>query len=210
MSAQKRLMDICLALVLSLVLGPIMLILALLILIRDGRPVFYRSERMKRPDQAFQLLKFRTMTEDKNDSGVTAGYKAVRVTRMGHWLRRHRLDELPQLFNILRGDMSFVGPRPPLRCYVDMHPALYARVLQNRPGVTGLATLYFYHREEKFLAACATAAEAQEIYIRRCIPMKARLDLIWAKNQSLCYDSQLIYETVVRVFSRPGQKTAPT
>jgi len=206
MSMQKRLMDISLALLLSVVLLPVILILALVVLIKDGRPVFYRSERMRRIDQHFHLWKFRTMTVVKNDSGVTAGYKSARVTKMGHWLRRRRLDELPQLFNILRGDMSFVGPRPPLRCYVDTHPALYARVLQNRPGVTGLATLYFYHKEEKILAGCTTANETEELYIRRCIPMKARLDLIWAKNQSLCYDAQLIGETAWRVLSRQTKK----
>ena len=206
MSPQKRLMDIGLALVLGIILLPAFLILALLVLLKDGRPVFYRSERMKRPDQAFMLWKFRTMSEVANDSGVTAGYKAARVTKMGHWLRRHRLDELPQLYNILRGDMSFVGPRPPLRCYVDMHPALYARVLQNRPGVTGLATLYFHHREEHMLAACASADESEALYVRRCIPVKARLDLIWAKNQSLCYDARLIVETARRVFSRRKKK----
>ena len=208
MSLQKRLMDIGLALVLGAILLPGILILALLVLIKDGRPVFYRSERMKRPDTPFMLWKFRTMTEVANDSGVTAGYKTARVTKMGHWLRRRRLDELPQLYNILRGDMSFVGPRPPLRCYVDMHPALYDRVLQNRPGVTGLATLYFHHREEHMLAACASADESEELYIRRCIPVKARLDLIWAKNQSLCYDARLIVETTLRVFSR-GKKKQP-
>lgn len=202
MSLQKRLMDICLALILSIILLPVILIFALLVLIKDGHPVFYRSERMKRPDQPFHLWKFRTMTNAENDSGVTAGYKAARVTKTGHWLRNHRLDELPQLFNILRGDMSFVGPRPPLRCYVEMHPALYARVLQNRPGVTGLATLYFHYKEGQLLAACGSASETEDIYIRRCIPVKARLDLIWAKNQSLCYDAQLIVETASRVFSR--------
>ncbi len=208
MSLQKRLMDIGLALLLGAILLPGILILALLVLIKDGRPVFYRSERMKRPDTPFMLWKFRTMTEVANDSGVTAGYKAARVTKMGHWLRRHRLDELPQLYNILRGDMSFVGPRPPLRCYVDMHPALYARVLHNRPGVTGLATLYFHHREDHMLAACASADESEALYVRRCIPVKARLDLIWAKNQSLCYDARLIVETTLRVFSR-GKKKQP-
>ncbi len=206
MSVQKRLMDISLAVVLSLVLGPVILILAIVVLLKEGRPVFYRSERMKRPDQPFQLWKFRTMTEDKNDSGVTAGYKNARVTKTGQWLRSRRLDELPQLLNILRGDMSFVGPRPPLRRYVETHPALYAQVLQNRPGVTGLATLYFYHKEEKLLAACTSAAESEDLYIRRCIPMKARLDLIWSKNQSLCYDAQLIGETALRVFSRQIRK----
>ncbi len=202
MSVQKRLMDISLALVLSLILAPIMLILALIILIRDGRPIFYRSERMKRPNQPFQLWKFRTMTPAKNDHGVTAGHKAARITQTGRWLRRTRLDELPQLFNILRGDMSFVGPRPPLRRYVETHPDLYAQVLQNRPGVTGLATLRFHHKEEKMLTACSSENETEELYIRHCIPIKARLDLIWAKNQSLCYDAQLIGETALRVFSR--------
>jgi lipopolysaccharide/colanic/teichoic acid biosynthesis glycosyltransferase len=73
-------------------------------------------------------------------------------------------------------------------------------VLQNRPGVTGLATLRFHHKEGKMLAACSSANETEELYIRHCIPIKARLDLIWAKNQSLCYDAQLICETVLRVF----------
>ena len=97
----------------------------------------------------------------------------------GRFLRRSRLDEVPQLWNVLKGDMSFVGPRPPLRLYVERFPELYAKVLQSRPGVTGLATLVFHRHEEKLLAACRSAAETDAVYARRCVPRKARIDLIY-------------------------------
>lgn len=205
MTPAKRLLDIGLALILSVLLLPVIVILSLIILLVDGRPVFYLSERMKGPDRAFCLWKFRTMRSAAADSGVSAGYKATRITPLGARLRRHRLDELPQLFNILRGDMSFVGPRPPLRCYVEMFPELYAEVLRSRPGVTGLATLVFHRSEETLLAQCQSPGETEELYVRRCIPRKARLDLIWARNRNICYDIRLIAETALRIFStKPG------
>lgn len=200
MTPSKRVMDLLLALVLCVLLVPVIVVIALAVLMVDGRPVFYRSERMKAPDQAFTLWKFRTMTQDAADHGVTAGYKQERFTRLGRRLRRFRLDELPQLWNILRGDMSFVGPRPPLRRYVEMRPDLYASVLQNRPGVTGLATLTYHHCEEMLLARCTCAEETDALYLQRCVPVKARLDMIWAKNRSICYDIKLILDTVKRVF----------
>ena len=206
MTASKRLMDIGLALVLVVILALPTLVVALWVLAVDGRPVFYPSERMKTPDTPFTLWKFRTMRTDRNDTGVSGGYKTARITRTGRILRGKRLDELPQLFNILRGDMSFVGPRPPLRRYVELRPDLYARVLRNRPGVTGLATLRYHAREEKLLARCADAAETERVYLRRCVPAKARLDLIWAHNRSVCYDAALIVETVRRVLLRTRPK----
>lgn len=201
MTPTKRLMDITLAFLIGAILLPVFLVLSLAILICDGRPVLYRSERMKTPDTPFYLWKFRTMQTATDDCGVSAGYKDERITQLGARLRRHRLDELPQLFNVLRGDMSFVGPRPPLRYYVDLHPKLYARVLKNCPGVTGLATLIYHRTEERILAKCQSPAETDEIYERRCIPIKARLDLIWARNQSLCYDTHLIIVTAFRIFT---------
>lgn len=202
----KRITDLILALVLTLVLSPFIILIAFLILVRDGRPVFYRSERMKTCDQAFILWKFRTMTNTAADSGVSGGDKAARVTRTGRILRKTRLDELPQLLNILRGDMSFVGPRPPLRYYVEKHPAVYAQVLTHRPGVTGLATLRYHRTEERLLANCQTAAETDQVYSRRCVPVKARLDMIWAANQSLCFDLRLILETITRVIGASAKR----
>ncbi len=201
MTPAKRIMDISLGLLLALILLPVIALLSLLILIFDGRPVFYLAERMKTTGTPFCLWKFRTMTVTDRDSGVSAGYKSSRITRMGAFLRRNRLDELPQLLNILRGDMSFVGPRPPLRRYVEMFPGLYGGILTHRPRGTGHATLVFHHTEERLLAGCQTAAETEDVYIRRCIPVKARLDLIWAENRNLCFDLKLIIETAIRVFS---------
>lgn len=202
MTPAKRLVDIVLAGILCLVLAPLFAGVALMVLIRDGRPVLYISERMKAPDTAFRLWKFRTMTTASRDSGVSGGDKAARITPLGARLRRLRLDELPQLINILRGDLSFVGPRPPLRRYVELRPDLYARVLRCRPGVTGLATLVYHAHEERLLARCRSAAETERAYLRRCVPAKARLDLIYARHRSLCFDLVLIYETVRRIFGQ--------
>lgn len=204
MTLGKRLFDIALALILGAVLIVPILILSGLILLRDGRPVLYLSERMKTPDTGFQLWKFRTMSVVQSDSGVSGGDKTARITPLGARLRRYRLDELPQLWNILRGDISFVGPRPPLRRYVELCPDLYARVLRSRPGVTGLATIVFHKTEERLLSACRSADETEAVYLRRCVPIKAKLDLIYARNQSLCYDAALILETLRRVFRRSG------
>ena len=205
MTAGKRATDIVLALLLGLILLPVILAIALVILLRDGRPVLYLSERMKTPSEPFTLLKFRTMTTTRNDSGVCGGDKTTRITPTGQILRRTRLDELPQLLNILRGDLSFVGPRPPLRAYVEKHPDIYARVLRSRPGVTGLATLRYHRTEERLLSACRTAAETDAMYSRRCVPAKARLDTIWAANRSLCFDAALMIETAARAFDSVGK-----
>lgn len=201
MTFGKRVADIFFVLLFLIPLSPAILIVAVAILLLDGRPVFYVSERMKTPEQAFFLWKFRTMCPDRNDSGVSGGDKINRITRTGSFLRKYRLDELPQLWNILKGDISFVGPRPPLRRYVELFPDLYKQVLKSRPGVTGLATLAYHKTEEELLSDCQTAEETEEVYCRRCVPRKAELDLIYAENQNLCYDIKLMTATVVRRIS---------
>ncbi len=198
----KRGFDLALALVLTLLLAPVLLGVAVAILIRDGRPVFYVSERMRRPNQAFWLWKFRTMRPVGQDSGVSGGDKETRITSTGRFLRRTRLDELPQLWNVLRGDISFVGPRPPLREYVERFPALYSEVLVCRPGITGLATLIYHAHEERLLARCRTSEETDAVYCRSCVPRKARLDMIYRDNWSLGLDIWIMYETFRRVLRR--------
>jgi len=195
MTAPKRLFDIVLAALLAVVLTPVMLLIAGLILVLDGRPVLHGSLRARTPGRNFRLWKFRSMVPDRADAGVTGGDKSRRITRTGRFLRRTRLDELPQLWNILKGDMSFVGPRPPLPRYVEMFPEVYGKVLRSRPGLTGLATLVYHRTEERLLAACSTAEETEQVYIRRCIPRKARLDLIYAADRNLCSDLRLIVAT---------------
>jgi len=196
MTPAKRLFDLALALLLLLPGSVAMLAIAAAIVICDGRPVLFRSERMRDLDRAFGLLKFRTMRPDPQDRGVTGGDKAGRVTRLGAFLRKSRLDELPQLFNIIAGDMSFVGPRPPLRTYVEGDPDLYRRVLASRPGLTGLATLLYRRHEERLLTACTTSEETDRVYRTRCVPKKARLDLIYQRKRSFCYDVVILGRTI--------------
>ena len=196
MPAWKRAFDLALAGGFAVILAPIFLGLVLWLLVKQGRPIFYVSERMKTPDTAFPLIKFCTMTTGTEDGGVSGGNKAGRITPAGATLRATRLDEMPQLINILKGDLSFVGPRPPLRTYVDRAPELYAQVLACRPGVTGLATLVYHRHEAMLLERCDTAEETDAVYARACVPRKARLDLIYRDHRSLCFDIDLLLQTL--------------
>ena len=199
---RKRIFDLFFASLLVVILGPIILWLVVYILIKQGRPLFYPAERMKTPTEPFTLWKFRTMTVVDQDQGVSGAHKASRVTPLGAKLRAKRLDEFPQLWNILRGDLSFVGPRPPLREYVERFPEIYGEVLKSRPGVTGLATIRFHKHEERLLSRCTTPEETDDVYTRICVPRKARLDLIYQRHQSTCYDFDLVFQTIGNLFRR--------
>lgn len=200
MTPAKRISDLLLAITLTLLLLPLIVVVALAILILEGRPVLFGHTRAKSPDQTFTLWKFRTMrpTRVVKDHGVSGGHKRRRITRIGAFLRRTRLDEMPQLWNVIRGDISFVGPRPPDPRYVEMFPELYAEVLKSRPGLTGLATVVYHKTEDRLLAACKTPQQTEAVYTRICVPRKAKLDLIYARNRNLIYDTVLILATVFR------------
>lgn len=204
MTPGKRALDLALSVPTAILVLPLIALIALVLLIREGRPVFYVSERMKTHDTPFMLYKFRTMrpAPPGAEGGVTGGDKADRMSDFHRALRRSRLDELPQIWNVIRGDMSLVGPRPPLRVYVDDYPETYREVLVCRPGVTGLASLVFHAHEEMLLKHCRTASETDDVYRRRCIPRKARLDLIYRSNQSVCGDIVLILKTARGVLLR--------
>lgn len=207
----KRTLDVLGSFTLAVVLAPLIVSVAVLVQLRDGGPVLYRSERMRAPGRPFLLWKFRTMRPAPGDSGVSGGDKAARITPTGRTLRRLRLDELPQLWNVFRGDMSFVGPRPPLRRYTEAFPDLYAEVLRVKPGITGLATLVFCQTEERLLQACASPAETDAVYARRCVPRKARIDRLYAEHQGLCWDFWLMFATIRRSLPlSPGRRRPPT
>ncbi len=205
MTWRKRIFDLFFASLLVVILGPILIWLVIYLLIKEGRPIFYVAERMKGPTTPFNLWKLRTMTVVNEDQGVTGANKSARVTKTGEWLRRKRLDEFPQLWNILRGDLSFVGPRPPLREYVERFPDIYRDVLKSRPGVTGLATIRFHKHEERLLSRCKTPEATDDIYCRICVPRKAKLDLIYQRNQSTCYDFDLVFQTIGNLFHRTNR-----
>lgn len=196
--SSRRAIDLTIAIVLGLLLAAPFALLVLLVLVIEGRPVFHVSERMNSTSRAFGLVKLRTMRPAPDRDGVTGGDKAGRMSPLHRLLRRTRIDELPQLWNVIRGDLHLIGPRPPLRIYVEAFPELYARVLHGGVGVTGLASLRFHAHEERLLAACRTAAETDSVYRRRCIPRKARLDMIYQTRRSYWFDLRIIAETAAK------------
>ena len=205
----KRGVDLTLALALLALLLVPMAVVAALLLITQGRPLIYSGERMKAPGQPFWQYKFRTMTLHDDDSGATGAHKHWRITPLGRFLRRSRLDELPQLFNILAGNMSFVGPRPPLPEYVERFPALYSTVLQTKPGVTGLATLIYHRHEDRILAGCKTAEQTERAYYARCLPTKLRIELVYRRTASPWLDFWIMWKTFLAVipgYDRPRKK----
>jgi len=203
----KRFADLTLAAGLAIPAMGLLVVLYVMAIVAHGRPVFYLGERMRAPGQTFRLVKLRTMTTcPTGEQRALGGDLRHRVTPFGAWLRRTRLDELPQLWNVVRGDMSFVGPRPPLQRFVEAAPEAYAEVLRNRPGITGLATVMVCTREERLLASCRTPAESESAYLRRCLPVKLRIDRIYHRRRSLALDAYVIYLTVARVIPLPGRR----
>ncbi|MDA8586378.1 sugar transferase [Rhodobacteraceae bacterium] len=197
--------DQALALVLLPSVAVVLAVLYVVVVALQGRPFIFTSERMRSKDQAFYLLKIRTMKLPEQSMNETAlgGDQKWRVTPVGAFLRRTRLDELPQIFNVLRGELRFVGPRPPLRKYVEQYPVLYGQVLADtRPGITGLATVILHAREERLLSRCRTSAETDAVYRRRCIPMKARLDLVYRDNRGWVLNAMILWMTFSRLLPR--------
>ena len=149
----KRIFDILVSILSLMALFPVMLMIAIWILIDSRGGVFFKQIRVGRNNKNFKMLKFRSMQPDSEKKGMlTVGGRDPRITSAGYYLRKSKLDELPQLLNIFIGDMSFVGPRPPLRQYVEACPEIYAEVLKSRPGVTGLATIAYHEHEARLLA----------------------------------------------------------
>lgn len=163
----------------------------------DSRgPVFYRQLRVGRGGRDFYLYKFRSMYLDADKKGlITVGGRDPRVTPSGYYIRKYKLDEFPQLINVLKGDMSLVGPRPEVRKYVDMYTPEQLHVLDVRPGITDMASIQ-YSNENELLAA---VDNPEEYYIRVIMPDKLRMNLEYVQNHSLLYDLRLIFKTISKV-----------
>ncbi len=190
----KRLLDIVLATAGLVLLSPLMLAVALAIKLGDRGPVLFKQERVGRHFKPFRIFKFRTMVADAEarGPGVTP-LGDPRITRVGRFLRDTKLDELPQLLNVLRGEMSLVGPRPELSRYVRLYPDEFRDVLKLRPGITDLASIAYRH--ESLLLDGHDDAETQ--YLRTILPDKLRLARIYVERASLAYDLRLILETLL-------------
>lgn len=193
----KRLVDLLVALVGIVLFWPIGLAVWLGIKTDDGGPLFFRQMRVGRHGRPFQILKFRTMRAGADRAGpsITATGDP-RVTRIGRWLRRTKLDELPQLWNVLRGEMSLVGPRPEVPEYVAHYTEAQRAVLALRPGLTDEATLAF-RDEERLLAA---APDPERYYLDYCLPRKIELNLAYARRASVLSDLLLVGRTIAAVW----------
>jgi lipopolysaccharide/colanic/teichoic acid biosynthesis glycosyltransferase len=186
-----RLAEVILAAAGLAALAPVFAILAILILLCDGRPVLFSQERVGLDGRRFRIWKFRTMRTGAAGKAITAAGDK-RITAIGARLRRFKLDELPQLFNVLRGEMSLIGPRPETPEYVVSASPMWQAVLQVRPGITDLATL-LYRDEEAMLGA---AADSELFYREAILPAKLRLNLAYLRTRSFSRDVRLIWLTI--------------
>lgn len=195
----KRTFDILFSLIGIVFLLPFLIILAIIIKIDSRGPVLFVQGRVGKNNCDFNIFKFRTMkTESQTKGLLTLGNHDTRITKVGYFLRRYKIDEFPQLFNILKGDMSFVGPRPELRYYVNFYTEDDMKIFKVRPGITGLASLK-YRNEVELLEA---AENPEEFFIKTIIPDKLKFNKEYIKKQSLLFDIKLIGLTVIQVIAK--------
>lgn len=190
----KRIFDIGVSLVGLVLLSPLLAVIALCVKRGSSGPVFYRGRRVGLGGRPFDMLKFRTMSEDaERRGGSSTPVDDPRVTREGKWLRAYKLDELPQLFNVLGGSMSFVGPRPQVQWAVDRYTPEERNLLSVRPGITDYASLRFANEAEILRGA----ADPDQAYLELIAPTKIRLGLRYARRHNVLEDLKIMLATIV-------------
>jgi lipopolysaccharide/colanic/teichoic acid biosynthesis glycosyltransferase len=192
-----RAFDIGLSLIALVLLAPLMLVLAIAVKVSSPGPVLHRAQRAGRYGRPFTLYKFRSMVVDASSGPRVTGRGDPRVTRVGRVLRRTKLDELPQLFNTLVGDMSLVGPRPEDPALVKLYAPQHAELLTVKPGLTSAATVL--HRDEEEML---TGPNVEETYRRDILPRKLNLELEYLHHRTVLEDLRVLARTVVAVFGR--------
>lgn len=193
----KRAFDILVSWFGLVVLFPFFIVIAIMIKIDSKGSVFFRQERIGRGGKPFRIFKFRTMITDAEAQGLqlTVGADS-RVTKVGQFLRKTKIDELPQLLNVLIGQMSFVGPRPEVRRYVELYSEYQRNILRIRPGITEEASIVYRNENE----VLANSSEPEQTYINEIMPEKIALNMNYMINMSLWYDLKLIFKTIMILF----------
>lgn len=192
----KRIFDLLSALIVIIVFSPLLILLSVWIAFDSKGGVFYKQERVGKNGKLFNLLKFRSMRPNADRAGQLTVGDDNRVTKVGRFIRKYKLDELPQLFNIVKGEMSVVGPRPEVPKYVDMYSEEQKKVLLALPGLTDFASIE-YLDEQKILGA---ADNPQKIYIEEVMPAKLELNLKYIKERNFWLDIGLIFKTIFSIF----------
>ncbi len=192
----KRAFDIVASFTGLLILSPVFLVVAVAIKLDSKGPVFFRQVRVGKGGKEFRIYKFRTMVVDAEERGGQITVEGdSRITRTGRFLRKYKIDELPQLINVILGDMSIVGPRPEVPKYVAMYDEDQRSILKIRPGITDLASIE-YKDENSILAK---SDDPEKTYIKEIIPRKIELNLKYIKKMSLAYDVMLILKTILKI-----------
>lgn len=195
----KRILDAAVALTGLVVLSPLLAAFCLLVWAQDGHSPLYIATRVGRNGRMFRIIKLRTMVEGADRNGVdSTAADDARITLFGHFIRRHKLDELTQLINVLKGDMSLTGPRPNVQSDVDLYTDVERKLLSMRPGITDLASIVFSHESE----ILAGSDDPDLDYNRLIRPWKSRLGLLYIENQTLVLDFKIIYLTLLSLISR--------
>ncbi len=193
---RKRLFDLVIALPLLILVSPLLLLIGFLIKLNSNGSVFYLQQRVGWRDVDFFIYKFRTMRMGSDKSGLlTVGRRDPRVTSVGYFLRKYKLDELPQLINVVNGTMSLVGPRPEVRKYVHLYSLEQRNVLNAKPGITDYASIE-YADENNILAA---SADPEQTYINEIMPAKLKLNMKYISEQGILTDIKIILYTVRRI-----------
>jgi lipopolysaccharide/colanic/teichoic acid biosynthesis glycosyltransferase len=195
----KGAFDILFAAVGVLILSPLFLIITVVILLYNGAPIFYIQKRIGQYGVSFDLIKFRTMVVDAEQRGsLTIGNRDSRVTKPGYYLRKYKLDELPQLFNILKGDMSFVGPRPEVEKYVKRYTDRQRRVLSVKPGITDRASIKYVDENELL----AKSDNPESFYLKRIMPDKIEYNLRYIDSHDMMTDIKILLLTLSKIIKR--------
>ena len=192
----KRIFDILSSLTVLILAAPFFLVIAFLIVVDSKGGVFFKQVRVGRNGKEFKLIKFRTMRPDSEKlSQITVGDRDPRVTGIGYFLRKYKLDELPQLFNIIKGDMSVVGPRPEVPKYVALYTDEQRKVLQARPGLTDYSSLHYVNESE----VLAQSSDPEKTYREEIMPHKLSLNLKYIQEMGLKTDLKLIFATLAKI-----------
>lgn len=192
----KRLFDIFFSLIGLLVLFIPFIIISIIIVLDSRGGIFYKQTRVGKDGIDFSLLKFRSMATGSDKSGLlTVGGRDSRITKIGYSLRKYKIDELPQLINVLAGDMSLVGPRPEVRKYVELYNLEQKKVLSVKPGITDYASIE-YSNENELLGK---AENPEEVYINEIMPAKLKLNLKYIEEQGLGTDFKIIFRTIGKI-----------
>lgn len=195
----KRIIDFIFSLLGIIVLLPVFIIISILIVLDSPGGIFYLQTRVGKNNKNFKLFKFRTMKTDADKKGLlTVGNSDSRITRTGLWLRKYKLDELPQLFNVLLGEMSLVGPRPEVRKYVALYSAEQKKVLSVKPGITDNASIEYADENELL----SKQSEPEKFYINEVMPAKLKINLEYISKQSIAEDFRIILKTFFRIIKK--------